>query len=148
MVHQLSCAKHGATSATSSVPWRSRLREPSIVRVPDAEHKSHGVPTLLACPSVELSCHDFRYYESIVVEGEPHAGRAGRGPADERTDALDEANATIAQQSHCWPNHGYTWANKAPIFNVVKRLGPRPGGFPFATFASTLSLSMGRARPE
>jgi hypothetical protein len=96
------------------------------------------------------SCHDFRYYESVVEpEAKPEAAADANVPAaapHERT-PRDEADATIVRAITLLAEaRGDPWVNKAPVFNMVKRLDPTfdPKEFQFSTFASMLKSLEGR----
>jgi hypothetical protein len=95
------------------------------------------------------SCHDFRYYESLVQEepkpevlAEDNAPRVEKGLTPQ-----EEADATIVRAITLLAEaKGDPWVNKAPVFNMVKRLDPtfNPKEFNFATFASMLKSMEGR----
>jgi hypothetical protein len=92
------------------------------------------------------SCHDFRYYESFV---ESEAGIDATVPVVARQERTprDEADATIVRAITLLAEaKGDPWVNKAPVFNMVKRLDPTfdPKEFEFSTFASMLKSLEGR----
>ena len=88
------------------------------------------------------SCHEFRFYESLV-EGDAKP----MVPTDADVSALapdtpeEVARATIKRAITLLAEaKGEPWINKAPIFNMVKRLDPTfdPKEFKFATFSAML----------
>ena len=92
------------------------------------------------------SCHDFRYYESLVDEEEPTEAPIREGLLKVLTPE-EEADATIVRAITLLAEaKGDPWVNKAPIFNMVKRLDPTfdPKEFKFATFAGMLKSLEGR----
>jgi hypothetical protein len=89
------------------------------------------------------SCHDFRYYESLVEA--PAEVTVPQVPAKVLTPE-EEAYATIVKAITLLAEaKGDPWVNKAPIFNMVKRLDPTfdPKEFKFATFAGMLKSMEG-----
>lgn len=90
------------------------------------------------------SCHDFRYYESLVPDASTAEAPAEATPAPSLPKALtpqEEANAVIVRAITLLAEAtGDPWVNKAPIFNMVKRLDPtfEPKEFHFATFSAML----------
>lgn len=96
------------------------------------------------------SCHDFRYYESLVEEEGAPEGVTGSDRPEMLPKVLtpqEEADATIVRAITLLAEaKGDPWVNKAPIFNMVKRLDPTfdPKEFKFATFAGMLKSLEGR----
>jgi hypothetical protein len=96
------------------------------------------------------SCHDFRYYESLVEEETAPAGPAEANLPELPAKALtpqEQAEATIVRAITLLAEaKGEAWVNKAPIFNMIKRLDPTfdPKEFQFATFAAMLKSLEGR----
>ena len=95
------------------------------------------------------SCHDFRYYESLIDEEAP--GASAEVPIPEAPSKMltpeEEADATVVRAITLLAEaKGDPWVNKAPIFNMVKRLDPTfdPKEFKFATFAGMLKSLEGR----
>lgn len=88
------------------------------------------------------SCHEFRFYESLV-----EVDAKSMVPTDADVSALppetpeEVARATIKRAITLLAEaKGEPWINKAPIFNMVKRLDPTfdPKEFKFATFSAML----------
>ena len=91
-------------------------------------------------------CHDFRYYESLVDEEATREVTVPEVLAKVLTPE-EEADATIVRAITLLAEaKGDPWVNKAPIFNMVKRLDPTfdPKEFKFATFAGMLKSLEGR----
>lgn len=97
------------------------------------------------------SCHDFRYYESLVEEeAKPEVAAEANVPAGppKVLTPQEEADATIVRAITLLAEaKGDPWVNKAPIFNMVKRLDPTfdPKEFKFATFAAMLKSLVGKS---
>lgn len=88
------------------------------------------------------SCHEFRYYDSLVVD-EMAAEIAALLPGGEQPTLTPEqlAAAVIERAVRLLAEtKGDPWVNKAPIFNMVKRLDPTfdPKEFGHATFSAML----------
>lgn len=76
------------------------------------------------------SCHEFRYYESLVQEAQPAAApapadaalpatpQAAAAPADPSADLLRRAVRLLGEKK------GDVWVNKAEIWPMIKRLDP------------------------
>jgi len=90
------------------------------------------------------SCHDFRYYESLVEqEAKPGDGPPLNAPAVPAVELTpqEQANATVVRAITLLSEaSGDPWVNKGSIFHMVKRLDPTfdPKEFKFATFAGML----------
>lgn len=90
------------------------------------------------------SCHDFRYYDSLVDDEIPPeaAGSNVAAVAPPVRTPQDEANSTILRAITLLAEaQGDPWVNKAPIFKMVKRLDPTfdPKEFQFTTFSAMLN---------
>ena len=86
------------------------------------------------------SCHDFRYYESLVDEEAPSEVTIPEVPTKVLT-PREEADATVVKAiTLLGEAKGDPWVNKGAIFNMVKRLDPTfdPKLFGFSTFAGML----------
>jgi hypothetical protein len=95
------------------------------------------------------SCHDFRYYESLVEEVTAPESAAETNLPDSAKEptAQEQAEATIVRAITLLAEaKGESWVNKAPIFNMIKRLDPTfdPKEFKFGTFAAMLKSLEGR----
>jgi hypothetical protein len=96
------------------------------------------------------SCHDFRYYESVVApeaESVPPADANVSVVARQEMTPRDEADATIVRAITLLAEaKGDPWVNKGSVFHMVKRLDPTfdPKEFEFSTFASMLKSLEGR----
>jgi len=67
------------------------------------------------------SCHEFRYYESLVAphaEPEPHAPAETSAAPDPAADMLRRAVRLLVE------TNGDAWVNKGAIFHMIKRLDP------------------------
>lgn len=92
------------------------------------------------------SCHEFRYYESLLTDEQPLQSN----PATDATIPVQTseqlAAGTIERAIKLLAEaKGDPWVNKAPIFNMVKRLDPTfdPKEFGHATFSAMLKTLEG-----
>jgi hypothetical protein len=92
------------------------------------------------------SCHEFRYYESVIAVAEVIAPPAPSGPTAPPPDPLALALDTVKRAiTLLGEAHGDPWVNKAPIWPMVKRLDPTfdPKEFGFATFSALVKSMEG-----
>lgn len=88
------------------------------------------------------SCHEFRYYEKLLIEDVPHEEQAAErtdGLLPPVPDAVDLIRRAIARLS---ANKGDPWVLKAAIRPMVKRLDPtfHEKTYGLSTFAELLKL--------
>ncbi len=87
------------------------------------------------------SCHEFRFYDGLVdLEAKP-AVAADAAASPPAATAEEMAMATVLRAITLLAEAGGdAWVNKAPIFNMVKRLDPTfdPKEFKFDTFSALL----------
>ncbi|MEF7613333.1 NYN domain-containing protein [Aquincola sp. MAHUQ-54] len=92
------------------------------------------------------SCHEFRYYDSLVAE-EAAAPTDAAPAADQPPPTAEQVAAATVERAVklLAETKGDPWVNKAPIFNMVKRLDPTfdPKEFGHATFSAMLKTLEG-----
>jgi hypothetical protein len=95
------------------------------------------------------SCHEFRYYEGLLEVEEAAASASDALALTENAKTPRElADATVERAVKLLAEaKGDPWVNKAPIWNMVKRLDPTfdPKEWGYATFSAMLKALEGTA---